>query len=159
MGRVKLAIVNVRIPLTGPDGNRATRMRCINRVAWLAVAAAVATLALGAFGWHVWWNVSGRSRPWTEEPAHPSPDGRYVVYREGRSAFMELETRVTIATADSPIDAERDVLVPWSARWPVHVEWRGDHELVIEMSHKVASSATSSDHRTWRSVEVEIVRR
>lgn len=69
---------------------------------WGTIALALLALMLGMLGWHVWWNLSGRSQPWTEEPAHPSPDGRHVVYREGRSAFMELETRVTIAPVDAP---------------------------------------------------------
>ncbi|MCK6448380.1 MAG: hypothetical protein L6Q99_18480 [Planctomycetes bacterium] len=128
----------------------------------MLVAVLVAVLvvgALGALGWHVWWNVSGRSRPWTEEPFHPSPDGRCVVFREGRNAFMELETRITIAESTALAEAGRDVLVPWSELWPRHVEWKSDHELVVELGQKTDASVRSSTRRTWRAVEVELVYR
>lgn len=118
--------------------------------------ALVATAAIAA---HLWWYESGRSEPWTEYETTPSPDGRFVVYREGRSAFMDLETRVTIAQAGTPEPADRYVLVPWTGMWPKHIEWRSDDELVIVMSWKTLSIVEGHERLKWRSVDVAITYR
>ncbi|MBI5434032.1 MAG: hypothetical protein HZA52_14465 [Planctomycetes bacterium] len=116
-------------------------------------------LALVAFAMHVYWNVSGRSRPWTEDPTQPSPDRRYVVSREGRSAFMDLEAQVTIAPVAMQVNEQRDVLVPWSERLPVHVEWTGPSKLVIELAEGPPGDPRPLESFAWRDVEVRLLSR
>src|SRR5690349_19731409 len=94
-------------------------------------------------------------KPWIEA-AHASPDGRYVVYSEGRSAGLDLEARVTIVEAGEGEDPEE--LLPWSRLLPMDVDWVGEREFVIDLDDRTSAGHRKLIHRTWRDVRFTINR-
>jgi hypothetical protein len=116
--------------------------------------ALIGTVVVGLLFWwaSLWWLPS---EPWVEA-SYPSPDGRYIVYNEGRGIGLKLEARLTISTPGE--FEERDSLLPWSRSLPRGVEWIDEHEFVIHLRERPRSGDHGLIQRMWRDLRFTIDR-